>query len=407
VAFKAPAARGALTYEDVEKVVGETDLEWSVARAKGVEHFTAVSHDTFGRQGLKSSIERGTAIFNSFSLQHEKVAQLSSLFTTAMGLPAIANVYITGPRIEVAAQPHNDLQDVIIIQTQGSKRWKVWPGCEIGESKASEGVTIEPREFYRPHIFQMRGKKKGEELPVQKLGAPLLDVELRAGEILYVPRGFIHTTSTHGLAKPLAGEISVHLTMNLETALVRQTYEGMLTCAYGLLSDALKEIDQDVFLKLWRMIAADDHSVLREELPLGFVSRRWIDHASSGSRRESWRSSSSLVDVMIAQMRHLAAQIGPPLGFQPRHFEHAPLQSHIAGIDALFRDVVKRFVTAHEEHLEGYKLKWADWEGRSPRERLEHFQGTILKRPWKELLRECGENLQPGGKFHSYAGGGE
>lgn len=57
-----------------------------------------------------SSHSQGTAIFNLFTLQNAKLAALSGAFTTALGAPCVANVYVTGPGRSVSARIHNDLQ---------------------------------------------------------------------------------------------------------------------------------------------------------------------------------------------------------------------------------------------------------------------------------------------------------
>ena len=233
--------------------------------------------------------------------------------------------------------------------------WQVWPGYEMVTSDPDgSGNPPKPVEFYRPHIFQMRGKAEGKEIRLQDLGPPLLDVELRPGEILYVPRGFIHATSTEMLSYKHRGETSLHLTMNLETALMRQTYEGMLVCTYSLLAEALPSITPDTFLKMWQMVAVDESSILREELPLGFLARLHLNHsATDAAKGGGWEASTVVTDMMVARMRHLMAQIGPPIGLTPAHFTHEPsLKAHIPAIDTVWQDVAARFVTAHKDHVD-------------------------------------------------------
>ena len=36
------------------------------------------------------------------------------------------NLYLTNAGVEVSAPPHTDEQDVVIVQTQGRKRWRVY-----------------------------------------------------------------------------------------------------------------------------------------------------------------------------------------------------------------------------------------------------------------------------------------
>lgn len=55
------------------------------------------------------------------------------------------------------------------------------------------------------------GKEAGKELEAAPLGTPYMDVVLQPGEVLYVPRGALHTTST-----PPGGGTSLHLTAGIE-----------------------------------------------------------------------------------------------------------------------------------------------------------------------------------------------
>ena len=40
--------------------------------------------------------------------------------------PAGLNVYLTGDRVEKAAPPHTDRQEVFVVQCAGAKRWRVF-----------------------------------------------------------------------------------------------------------------------------------------------------------------------------------------------------------------------------------------------------------------------------------------
>jgi len=365
--------------------VEESGLEWATADGHGVDHFTAVATELiYGKRGLKATLKRGTAIFNAFTLQNELVAGLSSLFTQMMGFPAIANVYVTGPGLKVSARPHNDLQDVFIVQTAGSKRWRVWPG---------------PDEVYRPHIFHMKGKDIDRVIDPDELGPPLIDTNLNPGDVLYIPRGFIHATSTEGLSS-VSNTPSIHITMNLETALVRQTYDSLLVCGYSILADALSSIDTDTFLGLWQVVLEEKTSTIREELPLGFLSRVYLNASTP------WQDSPpELINLIVSRMRGLLHEVGPALGLNSVHFQHrTPLQPHIPAIDDIFVSIVKRFVQAQKEYLADYNFEWSTWQKMHASQRRSHFESKYVKRPWKELARECGDGIQPGGKFAEFGG---
>jgi hypothetical protein len=102
---------------------------------------------------------------------------------------------------------------VIVFQTEGSKRWKVYgpPKRQKGKDPLNRG-------------------KSGDVITKNELGAPILDVILRRGDIMYVPAGFPHTTDTVTIVeketvpslqessdKKEFDETSVHLTMGLDT----------------------------------------------------------------------------------------------------------------------------------------------------------------------------------------------
>ncbi|MEU2836344.1 cupin domain-containing protein [Streptomyces sp. NPDC007076] len=81
---------------------------------------------------------------------------------------------------------HRDDADVLAVQIHGSKRWRVYPGPPDGNWQP-ERVDGDP-------------------------GDPLLDVVLRQGEVLYVPRGFAHAAEATG------GSASAHLSFTVREA---------------------------------------------------------------------------------------------------------------------------------------------------------------------------------------------
>jgi hypothetical protein len=62
--------------------------------------------------------------------------------------------------------------------------------------------------------------KRGDLITQQELGQPMVDVVLSAGDVLYVPAGFPHTTDTRGGSHDddfVFSDTSVHLTVGLDT----------------------------------------------------------------------------------------------------------------------------------------------------------------------------------------------
>jgi hypothetical protein len=101
---------------------------------------------------------------------------------------------------------HHDTHDVFVLQVSGRKRW----------------IVHEPV-LPLPLPSQARS---GDDL-VADGAEPLLDVELEAGDCLYLPRGYVHAALT-------TDEHSVHLTVGV-----------LSTTWYDVLSDALTLAGRD------------------------------------------------------------------------------------------------------------------------------------------------------------------
>ena len=71
----------------------------------------------------------GTVIFNSAGAHissHLAAVSLAALDGMNGSCPGVCmNLYLTNAGVEVSAPPHTDEQDVVIVQTQGRKRWRV------------------------------------------------------------------------------------------------------------------------------------------------------------------------------------------------------------------------------------------------------------------------------------------
>jgi len=168
---------------------------------------------------VADALKGGTIYFNSAGSFWPALGALCRLTNYAFGLPTNINIYITPPGSKISVPPHTDRQDVIVFQTEGSKRWRVYnpPKRMKGKDPLNRG-------------------KGGDVITQKELGAPLLDVILRRGDVLYVPAGFPHTTDTStileeetvpcnaGSDEKLFDETSVHLTMGLDTHVWALTY---------------------------------------------------------------------------------------------------------------------------------------------------------------------------------------
>jgi hypothetical protein len=124
----------------------------------------------------------------------------------------------------VAAPPHADAQGVLVLQTCGSQRWRVWDGRPFRASELNTKLTA----------------GKGASL---NLGAPFLDVLLKEGDALYAPAGWPHATST-------LEDASVHLTLGLDHAIFGLD-RFSLARALAARGGSRLEVDDAVALPFW------------------------------------------------------------------------------------------------------------------------------------------------------------
>jgi hypothetical protein len=183
-------------------------------------------------------------------------------------MPNAVNMYLTAPGNEVSAPPHTDKQDVFVLQTQGSKHWRVFS-------------PPPPSRMPRADPFA-RGKGP-DKLDIRELDEPLIDTVLSPGQILYVPAGFPHTTDTvQGVE---ATEPSVHLTFGLDSYIWRLSYASLRAIVLrragepDKLSDKLQKLESE---KYWTIQGC---------LPLGFFSK-------SNTENENMAISITLVKMM-------------------------------------------------------------------------------------------------------------
>ena len=162
-------------------------LEWGTGTASGF----------IDLDRTRDLMRRGcTLVMEACQRLHRPIAELSRLFEQTFQCPSPVNLYVTPPRAQ-GFNPHFDVQNVFVLQLHGTKRWQV----------------------YGPHIEK--------PLPSQAVhGAvtpgPLLhDITLSPGDLLYLPRGFVHCAHT-------TGELSAHLSVSLKPTTWADVFQGLV-----------------------------------------------------------------------------------------------------------------------------------------------------------------------------------
>lgn len=143
-----------------------------------------------------------------------------------LGHPVQANSYLTPPQNR-GFDPHFDVHDVFVVQVSGRKRWII--------HRPVLDIPLRSQEW-RDHLDATAARAQEE---------PYLDIVLETGDVLYLPRGWVHSAEA-------LGEISTHVTLGVHPW-------TRMTLAQDLVDEALGRL-------------ADDATV-REALPVGLDPR--------------------------------------------------------------------------------------------------------------------------------------
>lgn len=245
----------------------------------------------------------------------------------AFGLPANVNIYVTPPATKLSVPLHTDRQDVLVLQTSGKKRWRVYPppprkaGADpLNRGKSGDILGFD--EYHKLSQSQNNDNDNEEEQSLQQQpncedmekSQVLLDVVLKEGDVLYVPTGFPHTTDTITVvndnegdseadiiandvvplsSSQLFNETSIHLTMGLDTHVWALTYAHLRWC---LLQRCGKEFklnitDDDLY---WRSI---------ETIPIGFLKKNIISDEEDNHN--------DFVDIIGNELKQIMIELEP------------------------------------------------------------------------------------------------
>ena len=158
---------------------------------------------------INAALEKGTVIFNTAGSHIPKLAGPTLACCDASSLPCAVNLYVTAAGKRTSAPPHTDKQDVMVVQTAGSKRWRVYtppnPSLKKSADMFARGKGADSLSLYSLEDGAFGCEK-------------LLDVTLNSGDVLFIPAAFPHTTDTiNDLPKDETDSASLHLTFNFDT----------------------------------------------------------------------------------------------------------------------------------------------------------------------------------------------
>ncbi|WP_354570100.1 cupin domain-containing protein [Glaciihabitans sp. UYNi722] len=219
-----------------------------------------------------------TLVLQALHRTWRPIADFTRDLVADLAHPAQVNAYVT-PASSRGFDPHYDVHDVFVIQIHGEKHWKIHPPVHENPLRSQPWTD------------------HSEAVARQAEGTPAIDETFRPGDVLYLPRGWIHSATA-------LGGTSIHLTIGV-SALNRW----------------------DVVQQLVAQSASDP--ALRSSLPLGF-------DATDAAALESLVQET--VDALADQLRSSAERpdpIGDRLTRTLRDFTQPEPVSPISTVEAL------------------------------------------------------------------------
>jgi Cupin superfamily protein len=227
-----------------------TDLPWRPSAFTGAAHVERVAAEFAGG---------ATIVLQALHLNHPPLALFCRELEGRLGHPVQANAYYT-PRAAQGLPVHHDTHDVLVLQLAGEKRWLV----------------------YEP-VLELPLKDQRYSADLGEPGDRVLDLTLRPGDVLYLPRGWLHEALT-------SDSDSLHLTLGINAYTARDAVRAALEAAEG-----------DVEL---RRVVPDDGALPGD--PLELVSDRLDPDAVTARMREHFVATRRpILDDQLAQLRRL------------------------------------------------------------------------------------------------------
>ncbi|TDK24835.1 cupin [Arthrobacter crusticola] len=152
-----------------------------------------------------------TLVLQALHRTWEPIAEFNARLSTELGHPVQANAYITPPQNR-GFDDHYDVHDVFVLQIEGTKRWII-----------HEPVLPDP---LRDQVWTDRRAAVADAAK----GEAYIDTLLGPGDVLYLPRGWLHAAQAQG-------EVSIHLTLGIHSWTRYALAEQLVQAALALLRD--------------------------------------------------------------------------------------------------------------------------------------------------------------------------
>lgn len=152
-----------------------------------------------------------TLVLQALHRSYEPVLRFTQDLAADLGHPCQVNAYVTPPQ-NTGFSDHYDVHDVFVVQVEGEKRWRirepVWP------------LPLRDQPWN-----QRRDAVEGAAST-----SPLDEFVMTPGDVLYLPRGFLHSATA-------MGEVSIHLTIGVHQWTRHHLAEQLTAAALRRLAD--------------------------------------------------------------------------------------------------------------------------------------------------------------------------
>jgi hypothetical protein len=152
-----------------------------------------------------------TIVLQGLHRTWEPVLDFTQNLAADLGHPVQVNAYVT-PAQNTGFSDHYDVHDVFVLQIAGEKRWR------IREPVHPSPLRDQPWTDHRAAV------EAAAEQP------PLLEETLRPGDVLYLPRGYLHAATA-------LGDVSTHLTIGVHPWTRRHVADELVAQALATASE--------------------------------------------------------------------------------------------------------------------------------------------------------------------------
>ncbi|KAB7745256.1 cupin [Nostocoides sp. F2B08] len=152
-----------------------------------------------------------TLVLQALHRSYEPLLRFTQDLAADLGHPCQVNAYVTPPQ-NTGFSDHYDVHDVFVVQVEGEKRWRirepVWP----------LPLRDQPWDQRRAAVDEAAG------------APPLDEFVMSPGDVLYLPRGYLHSATA-------MGEVSIHLTIGVHQWTRHHIAEQLTAAALRRLAD--------------------------------------------------------------------------------------------------------------------------------------------------------------------------